>query len=241
MRSARLLVENGRYFKAVNDPNTERLLNYIAANAEAKGMIINKKKTGLMCVSTSRTFDCRLEVAVQGETVRGTKSMNVLGLKLDSDCTFRSHIHALRAKLRSKTWALAKLRKRGLDQDKLVKAYKALIRPSVEYLVPVWSNMITAEQSEMLERQQVQALKNIFGPGLSANKMRQKAHVERLLPEEKHCHSNFQKKPSITRGALIGLWLDGSPFTPEEKVCLIQNTMNKLPERTTLKTHLKTI
>ena len=51
---------------------------------------------------------------------------------------------------------------RGLSEDKLVLAYKTLIRPSVEYLAPVWAPMITSEQSELLERQQMHALKTFL-------------------------------------------------------------------------------
>ena len=120
--------------------------------------------------------------------------MNILGFRLDSDCTFKTHIRILRGKIRAKTWALSKLRKRGLDSKKLVQVYKSVIRPSVEYLAPVWSLMITAEQSEILERQQIQALKNIYGPKLSANKLRTEASVERLAERrEKLCLSFVHK------------------------------------------------
>ena len=54
LRSASLLVEQGRYFKAVTDPNTEDLLNFIAANAQEKGMIINKKRRDLCACRRQR-------------------------------------------------------------------------------------------------------------------------------------------------------------------------------------------
>ena len=145
-------------------------------------------------MSAATSFDNRVQVTVQGEVVTGTNTMCILGLKLDRDCSFKSHVQCLKSKLRSKTWALRKLRKRGLDEDKLIHAYKTLIRPSVEYLAPVWSPMITAEQAELLERQQVQALKNIYGPGLSANKMRVKACVDRLSTRRKTLCLSFATK-----------------------------------------------
>ena len=147
-----------------------------------------------MCVSAALSFDTKIEVNIQGESVSGSSSMKILGLTLDSDCTFKSHIASVRSKLRAKTWALAKLRKRGLGATDLVQVYKTLIRPTAEYLAPVWSPMITAEQSEMLERQQVQVLKNIFGPTLSANKLRQAANIERLIIRRKKLCLNFAQK-----------------------------------------------
>ena len=49
LRSARMLVEGGRYFKSVNDERTQALLNHIAGNAQAKGMVINQAKTTHVC------------------------------------------------------------------------------------------------------------------------------------------------------------------------------------------------
>ena len=68
----------------------------------------------------------------------------------------------------------------GVKEDKLVKAYATLIRPVAKYASPAWDSLITAEQSELLERQQTQALKNIFCVGLSSANMRKKANIELL-------------------------------------------------------------
>ena len=193
MRSAALLVEDGLFFKLVRDLRTERLLAHITTNAQKKGMVINCSKTGLMCISAASSFQARVQAKVGEETVSGSKSLKILGVTLDSDCSFKSHIKTLRSRLRSKTWALAKLRKRGLPPQKLVKAYTTLIRPAVEYLAPVWHGMITAEQAADLERQQVQALKNIFGAKLSANKLRREANVELLSTRRQKISLNFAR------------------------------------------------
>ena len=56
-----------------------------------------------------------------------------------------------------------------LSKD-LVQAYKSTIRPAAEYASPVWHSSTNVSQSEFLERQQTQALKNIYGVGTSAKK-----------------------------------------------------------------------
>ena len=72
-----------------------------------------------------------------------------------------------------------------MKEEHLVNAYKGLIRPSVEYATPAWHSLITAQQAAGLEKQQVQALKNIFGVGLSANTLRAKAGIELLSAERR--------------------------------------------------------
>ena len=106
--------------------------------------------------------------------------MRILGVTLDRDCTFYSHIEIVNKRLRSRTWALSRLRKAGLSEEKLVKTYKTLISLVAEYAAPAWHSMITSEQAKQIERQQTLALKHIFGFGLSAAKMRGRASIQTL-------------------------------------------------------------
>ena len=120
--------------------------------------------------------------------------MKILGVTLDSDASFKTHVDKLASKLRSKTWALSRLRKKGLPEDKLIRTYKCLIRPTVEYASPAWHSLLTAGQAAHLERQQSQALKNIFGPGISANKMRKKAGLDLLSNRRENAVRKFGMK-----------------------------------------------
>ena len=86
------------------------------------------------------------------------------------------------------------MRKKGLNQEKLVKTYAALIRPTVEYASPVWHSSLTATQSALLEKQQSQALKNIFGPELSAAKLRKKANIDLLCKRREEAVKKFTRK-----------------------------------------------
>lgn len=53
-----------------------------------------------------------------------------------------------------------------------------LVPPISEYASPVWHPVITNEQSDLLEREQTQALKNVMGLGTSTQKM----HTALKLP-----------------------------------------------------------
>ena len=90
------------------DLHTQPLLNYIKERAEDQGMRINTKKTGLMLVSAATSFEPRVRLEIGGETICGADSLKVLGVTIDRDATFKSHVSALAAKLRSKTWALTR-------------------------------------------------------------------------------------------------------------------------------------
>ena len=195
MRKATMLTdENGNSFKEIVDLSTQRLLQHIASNAEERGMKINAKKTGLMLVSAATSFEARVRIQLNGETIEGTDSLKVLGVTIDKDATFKSHVDSLASKMRSKTWSLAKLKRKGLSEKDLIRTYKALIRPTVEYASPAWHSSLTSSQSAQLERQQSQALKNIFGPGMSAAKMRSRAGLDLLCQRREAAAKKFATK-----------------------------------------------
>ena len=208
MRKSKLLVEHDVFFKEIVDIRTQRLLEHITASAEAKGMAINASKTGLMLVSAACSFNARVRLEIGGQTILGQESLKILGVTIDSNGSFKTHVNKLASRHRARTWALTKLKKKGLDSDKLVRVYKGLIRPVAEYASPAWHSALTAAQAAHLERQQVQALKNIFGPDLSAAKLRSKAGVDLLSVRREaavrkfglknlsnpRCHSWFTKR-----------------------------------------------
>ena len=165
-------------------------------------MLVNEKKTSLMCVSAARGYRAKVKINFNGQHVLGQESMKILGVTLDSDCTFGTHVTNISRKLRRKTWALSKLRKKGMGLPDLIKAYCSLIRPVAEYASPAWHSLLTVTQSELLERQQTQAMKNMFGVGKSARLMRKESGLERLWTRrEEACRMFAQKNVSNVRCA----------------------------------------
>ena len=189
-----LMLEGDRAFKETHAEKTGRLLEHIRVNAEQQGLMVNEKKTVLMCVSAAKSFEPRVSVTFNGQAVRGVEKMKILGVTLDSDCGFSSHVDSIAKRLRKKTWTLSRLRRKGMAQEDLVQAYASAIRPVAEYASPVWHPLLTVGQSETLERQQVQALKNIYGVGMSARKMRAKSGLDRLWARRETACQRFAKK-----------------------------------------------
>ena len=195
MTKARLFVEDDVFFKEVVDLRTQGLLNHIKNNAEERGMSINPKKTGLMLVSAATSFDARVRVEIGGERITGSDKLKLLGVTIDNNVSFRTHVTTLAKRMRARSWALSKLKKKGLPEKNLIKTYyKCLIRPSVEYASPAWHSLLTATKSAEIERQQSQSLRNIFGAGLSANKMRLRAGVDTLATRRENAARKFALK-----------------------------------------------
>lgn len=97
-------------------------------------------------------------------------------------------------KIRAKTWALLSLKKCGFTEEDLLTVYKSMMRPIVEYCSPAWGSMLSQDQVEKLERHQTQALKHIYGIGLSAEKMRCRADLKTLQERREEAAVKFAKK-----------------------------------------------
>ena len=152
-------------------PQSQELFDHISNRAEERGMVVNKKKMGLLCASGAVSFDPRAHLKDgENNTVKSEKKLKLLGFVFDSDASVKSQAAGLKAKFRSRTWALERLKKCGMSCDNLVRVYKSSIRPVAEYASAVIHPMLNNDQSYQIERQQNQALKLIFGPGISAKK-----------------------------------------------------------------------
>ena len=83
-------------------------------------------------------------------------------------------------RMRQRTWALRHLARIGFNQDELVQVYCSLLLPIADYCAPAYHSLTTDVQDQQLERAQVGALRSIFGYGLSARQLRQKAALKTL-------------------------------------------------------------
>ena len=97
-KKATLLVEDGEFFKEIVDLRTQGHLEHMARRAEERGMAINAKKTGLMLVSAATSFKARVRVKLGGETVIESDSLKILGVNIDSDMSFKTHVQNIAAK-----------------------------------------------------------------------------------------------------------------------------------------------
>ena len=142
------MLSQQEHFKETHAEKTTGLLEHVRRNAERKGMVVNEKKTGLMCVSASRSYKAKISIEFSGQRVRGESTLKILGVSLDQDCTFKTPVKNIAKKLRQRTWALSRLRRKEMDCEDLIQAYVATIHPVAEYASPAWHSLLTVEQSE---------------------------------------------------------------------------------------------
>ena len=178
MDSADITGQAGSMVKSKHDIQSQNLFRRIVSKAESRGMVVNKGKTKILCVSDSLNYKaaCRLQDS-EGNVLSSGERLKVLGFHLDSRPTVHAHVAALQSRMRETAWVLRHLKLAGFTEDELATVYRTVVRPILDYCAVVYHPMLTDEQDQMVERLQARALKNIYGYKDSYEEMRRKAGV----------------------------------------------------------------
>ena len=122
---------------------------------------INYKKTKTMslCHSSNAIPD---SLHINNNCIENVTSFKLLGVHIDQDMKFRTHIDFIYRKASSRIHFLKQLKK-SCEFEDLLYFYYSVVRPVVEYACPAWHNSLTSEESRKLEFIQKRALSVIFG------------------------------------------------------------------------------
>ena len=189
-----VLIQEGKKTKIVHAVRTEETFAHVVEAASKRGMSVNEDKTTLLCMSDSVSCENNVFINAGGNRIEGGKSMKILGFNLTNKPDPNKHVSIITRRLRSKTWALRKLRRAGFTKEELVKFYCSSIRPTAEYASPAYHSMTPQYLSDKLEQQQTQALKNIYGWGASAAELRKQADLPKLAERRESALLKFAKK-----------------------------------------------
>lgn len=170
---------DGRRIKHAIDP--QNVFRRTIRNAEQIGMISNTKKTKLICISDSISFEAAAEIrAENGDLLTSGSDLKLLGFRFGQRPNCALHVQGIRHSFRERYWLLMHLKQHHFTEEELITAYKSMIRPIAEYCSVVFHSMLTDQQDEQIERLQSTALRYIYGFGLSYAVMREKAGLNTL-------------------------------------------------------------
>ena len=164
--------------KEKHDLITQNMFRAVVRKAESRGMVVNCKKTNVLCVSDALTYSPAAFFKDSDDNVirSGTK-MKILGFHMDGRPSCHAHVEALRVRMRERVWVIRHLKHSGFTEAELVTVYKTVIRPVLDYCCVVYHSMLTDAQDQIIERLQSQALKSIFGYDSSYAEVRAKADI----------------------------------------------------------------
>ena len=154
--------------------NLERMEDRFSVN----GLNLNMEKTHIMKFTTSRHQNTDLQVEYQNNLIKGINSTKFLGIELDTNINWKSHISKLIPKLSSACYIIRKLYSScSLHTLKLV--YYAYFHSVMEYGIAFWGD---ATDSKRIFLQQKKAIRIIMGstPRTSCRKLFRKLGIMTL-------------------------------------------------------------
>ena len=174
---------------------TQNAFRSITGRARQKGMVVNADKTKLICISDALNYTPLVYILDgDGNRIDSGEELKLLGFYFSTKPTVSLHLSKITTKIRQRYWSLRHLRRVGFNDEELVKVYTSSIRPLAEYCCPAFHSMMTDEQDQLLENAQVGALRAIFGYGLSARRLRQKANIDTLRQRRIDLTDRFARK-----------------------------------------------
>ena len=94
--------------------------------------------------------------------IERVNSVKLLGINLNSDFSWKSHVEAITSKATQRIYFLKQLRRAGVPQSNLLHFYTGVIRPVLEYAAPVWNHLLSKTQIDQIEAIQRRALRIIY-------------------------------------------------------------------------------
>ena len=163
------VMKDGVLSKTKQPFQTQNGFRSISSNPAKLAMVVNSKKTGLLCVSDAFNYCLMVYITdEEGNKIKCAKELKVLGFTFSSRQTVKCHVMGVVKHMRQRTWALRHLAWVGFLQGELVQVYSSLLLPIADYCAPAYHSLLTGVQGQQLEGAQTWALRAIFGYGKAA-------------------------------------------------------------------------
>ena len=134
---------DGRQAKDKHDIPSQNLFRRVVGKAEARGMVVNKKKTKVLCISDSQTYKAKAHILdPDGNRLESGDHLKVLGFHMDSRPSVHAHVQALRIRMRDTMWVLRHLKIAGFSEPELATVYRTVVRPVLDYCAVVYHSML---------------------------------------------------------------------------------------------------
>ena len=144
------------------------------------GMLINCKKTQLLCVSPNNGCITEAAIAHGDDVIRSVDKLKLVGFTFGTRADVAEHIEELKKKFRIRIWMLYHLREAGIKGKPLYRLYCCYIRSVMEYCSPVYHAIINGGQSADLEHMHRLAITVCYGGNVEVRGLMADLGIETL-------------------------------------------------------------
>ena len=150
-------------YKPGDTPPIQEILQHINQWTKDNNMKINPSKCAVLNYKFNK-LPCSLPpLNIDDSQLKVEHSVALLGAKLTDDLKWTENTDMIIAKCSAKTYMLSRLKAFNVSRQDLVKIWTCFIRPSTEYVAPLWHSSLSAADTTRIERLQKRALRIIMG------------------------------------------------------------------------------
>ena len=215
----------------IHAPKLQVFLERVSERASEIGMVVNQKKTQVLCISASIHDECKAYIRPTisetcTETISGG-SLKIIGFHFNTKPTVGFHVEIMCQKFRCKLWSLRQLKKSGMGQVDLLVVYKTILRPVLEYACVTYGPMLTEEMNKNIEKLQLRVMKIIYGRTVSYNTVLEMTSLEILRERREKKLLRFAQK-TLANERFASKWFPKANvhnyFTRNPKIFLEEKT-----------------
>ena len=170
----------------------------IKTNSKDVKMMINAKKTQSICISDCNYYTVSSYINTEDGRIENSMSLKILGFVFGNEPNANEHVSYLVKKFIKCSWSLTHLKRAGISQTDLIEVYKSSLRPVIEFCSVVYHALLTADQSERIERLQKRVLKIVYGFEDSYDILLQRANICPLKTRRENAVLKFARKMSVS-------------------------------------------
>ena len=125
-------------------------------------MVLNLTKTKEVVLGPPSITSNLLSISASSYQIQRASEAKLLGVHIDSNLSWHTHVEAIVSKAIQRLYFLKQLKRARVPHAQLLHFYISVIRPVLEYAVPVWHHLLTKSQTDNIESVQKRALRVIY-------------------------------------------------------------------------------
>ena len=144
-------------------PPIQEILQHINQWTKENNMKINPSKCAVLNYKFNDLPSTLPPLSIDDTQLKVEHSVTLLGAKLSDDLKWTDNTNMIIAKCSAKIYMLSRLKAFNVSRQDLVKIWTCFIRPSTEYVAPLWHSSLSVKDKMKIERLQKRALRIIMG------------------------------------------------------------------------------
>ena len=125
---------SGNLYRVKLAVQSQNVFRHIVRRATDIGMVVNASKTTMCCVSDAQQYIADAYMYDDNDSrIECVDGFKALGMRFSNRLTLDKQVKAIQKNVRSRLWTLRNLKSHGFTEEELLKVYKTIIRPVMEY------------------------------------------------------------------------------------------------------------